>query len=226
MFKTIATLFLGTAAAVIPALAVDGTVLINQSSVMAAGGFPFTITQSGSYKLSSNLQVPEGVNGININANDVTLDLNGFMILGAITCGNSSNSCGPVPRNAVHGISALAVGITIRNGHVRGFSRGVKIFGGLVEEMHVSGNLIDGIEGNDSVIRRNDASLNAGIGIQCFNCVVSENVATLNASNGFNLGGGGVFSANSMKSSLGQGLEITQLVVTTHNNSCDGFPCL
>jgi len=33
----------------------EGVVLINQSTVMAAGGFPYVITQPGSYKLSGNL---------------------------------------------------------------------------------------------------------------------------------------------------------------------------
>ena len=37
------------------AFAVDGIVLINQSTVMAAGGFPYIISQPGSYKPSGNL---------------------------------------------------------------------------------------------------------------------------------------------------------------------------
>jgi hypothetical protein len=43
-------LFLILAAAFLPAsaFAVDGVVLINQSTVMAAGGFPYVISQSGS----------------------------------------------------------------------------------------------------------------------------------------------------------------------------------
>jgi hypothetical protein len=60
--------------------AVDGVVLINQSTVTAAGGFPYSISQPGSYKLSGNLVVPSGVNGIQITASNVTLDLNGFSI--------------------------------------------------------------------------------------------------------------------------------------------------
>lgn len=65
------------------AFAVDGVVLINQSTVMAAGGFPYTISQPGSYKLSGNLQAPAGSNGIVIAASNVTLDLNGFTIFGS-----------------------------------------------------------------------------------------------------------------------------------------------
>ena len=70
--------FLGT----LPAFAVDGITLINQSTVMAAGGFPFSILQPGSYKLSGSLQVPAETTGIQIFASGVTLDLNGFSLTG------------------------------------------------------------------------------------------------------------------------------------------------
>ena len=55
------TVFVVLATALVPfrAFAVDGTVLINQSTVTAAGGFPYKIMQSGSYRLSGNLFVPE-----------------------------------------------------------------------------------------------------------------------------------------------------------------------
>jgi hypothetical protein len=45
------------------AFGVDGVTLINQSTVIAAGGFPYTISRPGSYKLSGNLTVPTGVDG-------------------------------------------------------------------------------------------------------------------------------------------------------------------
>jgi hypothetical protein len=65
------------------AYAVDGVTLINQSTVMAAGGFPYKITQPGSYKLTGNLSVPNFVSGLQIAVSNVTLDLNGFTISGA-----------------------------------------------------------------------------------------------------------------------------------------------
>ena len=49
------TLLLAGALLASSAFAVDGVVLINQSTVTAAGGFPYSITQSGSYRLSGNL---------------------------------------------------------------------------------------------------------------------------------------------------------------------------
>lgn len=72
--------------------AIDGQVLINQSTVMTSGGFPYRITQPGSYKLSGNLTLntsqtanyfgpggPADV-AILIDASNVSLDLNGFSI--------------------------------------------------------------------------------------------------------------------------------------------------
>jgi len=63
------------------ALAIDGQVLINMSTVSAAGGFPYTIAQAGSYKLSGNLTVPNGdTTAIVIAHDNVTLDLNGYQL--------------------------------------------------------------------------------------------------------------------------------------------------
>jgi hypothetical protein len=73
--------------------AADGVVLINQASVIAAGGFPFKITQPGSYRLSSNLTVPATGNGLVIDSSNVTLDLNGFSVacLGGAFAGVTSD---------------------------------------------------------------------------------------------------------------------------------------
>src|SRR5579863_4016947 len=82
------------------ALAVDGTVLINQSTITnglpgcpTGGHFPIVICQSGSYRLSGNLTVPANTDGIDINADNVTLDLNGFSILGPTVCSGSPLTC-------------------------------------------------------------------------------------------------------------------------------------
>jgi len=84
------TVLLALAIALVPAclFAVDGQVLINQSTVMAGGGFPYRISLPGSYKLSGNLTMTTTVGGniggidvaIAIASSQVTLDLNGFTI--------------------------------------------------------------------------------------------------------------------------------------------------
>jgi hypothetical protein len=45
-------------------------------------GFPVLICQSVSYRRSGNLTIPDvNTNGIDISADDVTLDLNGFAMV-------------------------------------------------------------------------------------------------------------------------------------------------
>src|SRR5215472_16787685 len=72
------------------AYAVDGVLEINQVCATGPGcfpgdsaGLPVTITTAGSYRLTSNLTVPNATtDGIDVNADNVTIDLNGFIILG------------------------------------------------------------------------------------------------------------------------------------------------
>jgi len=70
---------------------------------------PFTISQPGSYYLTTNLTVSGG-NAITIATNGVTLDLNGFTI---------SSTANPPSGRAVL-INAGLRDITIQNGHIRG----------------------------------------------------------------------------------------------------------
>ena len=93
--------------------AVAGVTLINQSTVMAAGGFPYVISQPGSYKLSGNLIVPSGSTAIVISKSNVTIDLNGFSITAAAPV--SPISLG------ITTLDSTSTGITIRGGDIRGF---------------------------------------------------------------------------------------------------------
>jgi hypothetical protein len=111
--------------------AVDGTILIDQNRALAGSvtpgdfpGFPVSITQPGSYRLSGNLTVAANVtSAIIISANNVTLDLNGFSISGpAPTCSNPQ-----LPACAqVFGVGTLGFnqykGIKVRNGTITGFN--------------------------------------------------------------------------------------------------------
>lgn len=158
------------------ALAVDGVVEINQVRAVAGGvtvtdgpGFPVTIDQSGSYVLTGDLSVPPSTTGIVINADDVTLDLNGFGVLGS---GGEFFSDGIVT-------SAQRENIEIHNGTVRDFVRHgifsdstsrvrvvqVRSSGNLVGsgiELQGDGNLVDGCTTANnglSGIRVTDSSL-------------------------------------------------------------------
>lgn len=92
------------------AFAVDGQTLLNQSTIMAAGGFPYKINQGGSFKLSGNLIPPGSGAAIDIEADNVTIDLNGFTIFGL---SGSPGTAGII----VDGVHAL-----LTNGVIDGFA--------------------------------------------------------------------------------------------------------
>jgi hypothetical protein len=109
------------------AFAAEGVVEINQVRAEAGGvtpgdapGFPVTISEAGSYRLTSALVVPATTNGVVITAAGVSLDLNGFAIESTYLC-----CVGPAGGN---GILATAGRTTLVNGEVSGFAgRGVDV---------------------------------------------------------------------------------------------------
>jgi hypothetical protein len=107
---------------------------------------PFTITNPGSYYLTTNITVSSG-NAITIATNGVTLDLNGFNI--------SSTEASPTGTGILLG-SALT-DITILNGHIKGrvtyssgnytgsgFANGIYISGSAVLNVRVTGVSVSG----------------------------------------------------------------------------------
>jgi hypothetical protein len=85
---------------------------------------PLTISASGSYYLTGNLAVATGT-AITINADNVTVDLNGFTISSSASPANSTGIL----------INGLRRDVTIKNGHILGtttFSGGTFTSGGFV----------------------------------------------------------------------------------------------
>lgn len=112
----------------------DGVKNINQDCASGAGcfagdnvGFPVEITEPGSYRLTSNLDLtslssPENRDGVSIEASNVTLDLNGFAIVGAITCtGTPVTSWTATGSGSGVAVDNATEGTVIRNGSVKGF---------------------------------------------------------------------------------------------------------
>ena len=130
---------------------------------------PFTITQPGSYYLTTNLTGNPG--GITISAGDVTLDLMGFALVGGTGDGVF--------------VSGSRTNIAIRNGAVRGWSIGVNAtnsFNSSVSDLQLSRNTINGglRGGSGALVRNCVAFLNAtgiqvGDGSSVVNCVARNN---------------------------------------------------
>jgi hypothetical protein len=201
--------------------AVDGVVLIDQSHALAgnitpgdAPGFPVTITQSGSYRLSGNLIVP-GVNttAIQITADFVTLDLNGFSIIGPTVCTrNNPTTCSTLGSGigvqaGVENGPAGPRGVRVFNGTVRGMGdHGIELLGdgSAVEKITADGNAGAGIVLNGSVID-STATLNGQSGISAI--IVRGCTATANGRTGIGISSG-VATGNSSTFNGGEGFQI------------------
>jgi len=130
-FALVAVLAAGGAlAATPPAAAADGVLEIDGACVAVgcvpgdAPGFPVELVVPGSYKLTSNLVSSSTViNGLDILAPSVTLDLAGFGIFGPVFCTGTPIICNTGASNV--GVGIGDVGAVVRNGVVEGFGYGV-----------------------------------------------------------------------------------------------------
>lgn len=217
-----------------PAFTVDGVLEINQTcaeeGACFAGdsdkGFPVTITEPGSYRLTSNLIVPdENTDGIIISTSDVGLDLNEFAIIRS-GCERVIEDCTPAQgTGAGVGIlpGYLARGISVKNGSITGMGQyGVLLgFQAMVTNLRVRWNRSIGIYASGgstvsgcaahsnggtgiyvldgSTVWGNTAFENNGIGILADRgSTVSGNAAYKNTGTGIATDGGSIVSGNTV----------------------------
>ena len=192
---TLMLLALGLAS---PALASDGVLGINQTCAQAgcfngdSPGWPVTIIRSGSYRLTSNLNVPdENTNAIVVSANDVGIDLNNFAIIGSVTCSGEPLSCTPASGSG-HGISVdnylTRSHVTVKDGSITGMgSDGVRLCS----------------QANVTSVK---ASHNNGSGINVrTGSTVSGNMVTNNG-HGIEMQSAGLISGNTIFANAGYGV--------------------
>lgn len=202
------------------AFGIDGVVLINQSSVLAGGGFPYVISASGAYKLSGNLTVPNAsTTAIMVTSSNVSLDMNGYSILGPTVCTGTSfavTSCAPAGNGDGIATSLAANSlVNVFNGNVKGMGRfgvnldgcqqcsvekvnasqngsiGILIGRGRLSDNTAFFNRIRGIQNSAGPMLNNYAAGNGQIGIiaNCPGSVIG-NVAEFNGTQGLFINGG------------------------------------
>lgn len=168
---------------------------------------PFTISASGSYYLTGNLS---GATGIVIIASNVTLDLNGFSLIGASATASAITSASALTNVTVRdggfagwtGSSVVNLGNVTQvrleklaiNGTIAGTSVGFLTgAGAVVQEVRVTAQPGTGISvGTNSTVR--DCVVTGGTGGGTHGFIVGANgtllncVAAGNGADGFNLG--------------------------------------
>ncbi|HEX9047117.1 MAG TPA: right-handed parallel beta-helix repeat-containing protein [Verrucomicrobiae bacterium] len=152
---------------------------------------PFTITNSGSYYLTTNLTGVAGTNGITIMANDVTVDLNGFALLGVPGSQDGINIGGPMYNGYTN--------ITVINGAIQGWGRygiGGSIYNGSFKHVQANLNASTGFNvGRNSVVRECTATGNGSYGFYGSPyCIFESCVAQGNGNDGIEAGGSRVLN--------------------------------
>ncbi|MBP7825524.1 MAG: right-handed parallel beta-helix repeat-containing protein [Verrucomicrobia bacterium] len=153
----------------------------------------FVIRTPGAYYLASNIVGVANQRGIEIRANNVTLDLNGFSLLGVSnaasgilvvnTCTNVTIHNGMISGwgNGYHAIRGLGRNLTLERLSITGNSFGLMGSGGdVIRDCLVSGNQRDGIEvfGSHSLVANNNVTQNnlqAGPGNASISVIGSNN---------------------------------------------------
>ncbi len=174
--------------------AADGRIQISQADLASP---PYVITNSGSYVLTENLVITNtGVNGINVQADNVTIDLNGFNLQGP-GAGVAGNGILQMYTGTIPAVTSLHDGLTVCNGGVIGwgsspaaYESGIFAFGSnnRFEGITASHNLI-GILGGSVVLECNAYS-NTMIGMLSLDaCVIRNCSAQANGGDGIHVGG-------------------------------------
>jgi len=223
------------------ARAADGVIAINQALALKGGitpgdvsGFPVTLSTPGSYRLTGNLNVGNDPNlsAVDITADDVSLDLNGFEIAGPVTCtigaGGSVSTCATSGGSA-SGIIVAGSRARVRNGTVRGFAQsGVSINTNpstpstpptTIQGLIATSNGLRGISSfppllveKSKVIQNGETGILASV-----NSVVSGCLAEANGSAGISVGPGSVVTGNTASRNAGVGISADSRSVIQDN---------
>lgn len=157
-------------------------------------GFPIQICRSGRYRLTSNLTVAAfDTDAIQIFANQVTLDLNGFSISGPWTA-TSSHFFGT-------GVYSPNSNLSIYNGTVTGFPQGIFVKGSaeFVERVTVTGNNY-GIDswGDSTFVDHATATKNTYGGIVLYGSGMIIDSMTMSNGFGILIGDSGGYGGNTI----------------------------
>ena len=163
------------------------------------------ITQPGSYYLTGNIAGQPQLHGIVIEASDVTLDLNGFALVGSATQTREGIFVRGDRRN-----------IVVRNGLVRDWRYGVRAWEGsnraisaTFDSLVIANNQLDGLQiGTDTLVRDSVIRDNGGAGVLCHgrNVRIERTSVLRNAALGVVLSDGGTLRDSEIIDNTGPGV--------------------
>lgn len=186
-------------------------VAINATNTPGDANSVFRIAQAGSYYLAGSVTGVALKHGIEIAASGVTLDLNGFDVVGVTGSLDGINAAGSL------------LNVTVRNGSVRNWGEdGIDLSSASsrmtrVEGVHSSGNGVYGIRAGDGgLVVGSHASYNGSDGISSALTVIGC-VARNNGRYGFSITVGGLITDSSAYDNTDYGIYA--------NNGCTIMRC-
>jgi hypothetical protein len=213
------------------AAATDGVVEINHTCATNTGcfpgdsaGYPVRIDGSAghSYTLTSDLAVTDvNTEVITVVAENVSIDLNGFEILGPVTCTGAGATLSCSGFGGGSGVGGGLRGMNVHNGSIKGVGRfGVHLGRhGEARNLRVKWSGIKGIvAGDGSTVSDNVVALNADNGIEAGDrSLVTGNTSTENGGDGITAQVGSLVRANTSSLNGGDGVLCEGTMV--HDNS-------
>lgn len=209
----------------VSARAADGVVEISHAAALVGGVtpgdaplYPVTISEPGSYVLTSNLDVsafpaPEDLTAIAVTAEDVTIDLNGFSILGPTDCSGSfldPTTCTPADGTGA-GVVSFEDRLVVRNG----FIRGMGLYGVACQESCRVESLVVGHNGGDGILMASRSGVvrhcvvhrNGGSGIRAAGAIYGNALFENGGAWGIEAGFGSSVYENFVSENDGSGLK-------------------
>ena len=216
-----------------------------RTPITAAGQ---TISSSGSYYLTGNLTVSSG-NGITVDADDVTIDLMGFSLIGGggsygiygTGCRNIVIMNGTIKSFSFSGIKfesshcSRVIGVSSLSNAGSGISLGTGNYGWnmVVQGCQIRNNSATGVEvGRNSIVADNTVYGNAGYGIYAqgispndsSGCRISGNVVYSNGGDTlcgiYVVGFGNIIERNTVRANGGNGIYVDGSGSVLRGNAC------
>jgi len=222
--------------------AVDGSFQINAACAAAgcfsgdAAGYPVNISQSGTYDLVGDLTIADQItSAIVVQASNVTINMNGFRIIGPVTCSGTPVVCTPATSGSgnigIDGWTYSPTNLVVKNGSVTGMGTGILAsYDGRVEHIQAIQNGYAGMRARTgTAVTDSTGTYNGSIGIEgrlMIGCVASHNGQFGFAGGGLSGGGGSLIKDSMAISNDGYGVYLgsgTNVVGTTITNNGTGI---
>ncbi|MFC5474724.1 right-handed parallel beta-helix repeat-containing protein [Paraherbaspirillum soli] len=210
-------------------LAFSAAIAIDPNHLPAASpGFLVVISEPGSYRLTGNLTVPDAnTTAIEINADNVSIDLGGFAILGPAKCSSPPVSCLPTGTgNGVHVV--YRDNIAVSNGSIRGmgnYGLYLETRSGRIDKVDLVSNGGGGALLFGGVISDSSAEANGGAGVFGLDITVRGNLIRNNQHFGLEAYGLSAYANNRLSGNNNNAAQVNRTPTQGGRNQCKAADC-